>query len=137
MILHLGVIEQPYTDDPSVTTGDVAEILEANYGVMGAFVEMHEQDIADALTDSMQGALENLMAGASQSANPFGTAESAIVDQFKGFLEREEMNGRPGVPTKAALDGVNHRLKIEKGSPRPSFIDTSLYEDSMVAWIET
>ena len=56
---------------------------------------------------------------------------------FNVFLEGEEMAGLSvdGVPTLAALEGKNSRLKIERGERRPSFIDGGLFKSSFVAWI--
>jgi hypothetical protein len=42
--LHLGVIDVPYPEEKA-TTGEVAEILEAHYGVMRVFVEEYEDSI--------------------------------------------------------------------------------------------
>ena len=44
VILHLGVIDVPYATE-GTTTGDVAEILEAKYDVMGNFDALHHADI--------------------------------------------------------------------------------------------
>lgn len=148
MRLHLGVIEMPYADvtDSHATTGDVAEILEAKYHIMQLFFDRHEQEIANALAESMSGAIENLLLGAPASNNPFGSAENTIRSLFVTFLDNEELAGIKGVPTKAALDGVNSRLKNPKGGHvkprkkigkrRPSFIDTGLYRTAFMAWME-
>lgn len=136
--LNLGVNDIPYVDEgEGKTTGEVAEILEGKYHIMETFSEMHEEGIADALADSMAGALENIMAGAPADVNPFGEGESKIEATFKTFLDMRELDGAiDGVPTRAAMRGVNHRLKIKKGEPRPSFIDTGLYQSSFKAWVE-
>jgi hypothetical protein len=78
------------------------------------------------------------MQGAPASLNPLGTATSAIEAQFKNYLDHEDIvqTGAPGVPTEAALKGVNHRLKSKKGTRRPSFVDTGLYESSFKVWSE-
>lgn len=163
LTLHLGVIELPYVEAPTPqtrlpkarkgkqrprkppvakaggqTTGDVADILERKYHVMETFYEVHEEEIADDFAQAMAGALEDLLVGAPPSAQPYAAAESALQARFKTFLESKEMDelAVDGVPTKASLRGVNHRLKIKRGGPRPSFIDTGLYESSFVAWIE-
>jgi hypothetical protein len=50
-----------------------------------------------------------------------------------------ESMGLRGVPTKAALKGINHRLRhpYRKSNPRrPSFVDTGLYVASFRAWME-
>lgn len=140
MKLHLGVIDLPYpADAEGLTTGDVAEILEDKYHPMEVFFELHGQEIADALANGMEGALESLLMGAPPQAIARAAegALSGVQAQFKTFLSSREMEGLgiPGVPTKAALDGVNHRLKKRKGAPRPSFIDTGLYQSSFRAWM--
>jgi hypothetical protein len=139
--LHLGVYDVPYSDEhgKGKTTGDVAEILEDKYGVMDAFAFAHLPDIAKELEDSIAGSLETLMMGGRPDPNPFAKAESAITAMFKNFLATSAIEhlGIEGVPTLAALNGVNHRLKhpYAKGnSRRPSFIDTGLYSANFTAW---
>lgn len=148
MILHLGVVDLPYSGAPSKrgrksgtqTTGDVAGWLEARYHVMETFYELHKDDIAADLEDGLAGALENILTGAAPfTNNPFGSAENKIDERFRKFIDDREMEtiGYPGVPTKAAQRGVNHRLKrpYQKRASRPSFQDTTLYEDSQRTWI--
>ena len=122
------------------TTGDVAEILEAKYHVIRNFVELHPEVIEPMLEASVRGAIENLMLGASTSNDPFGAATAKIETAFQKFIDTREMEGigYPGVPTKAALKGINHRLlhPYAKANPRrPSFRDTGLYADSFIAWV--
>lgn len=138
MILHLGVVDVPYVDEGGKTTGDIAEILEAKYHVMGIFYEQHKEDIARALEVSVQGALENLLLGSPIGSNSLGSAESEIKHLFSRFLESKEMDtlGYPGVPTQASLKGVSHRFKRKRGPVRPSFIDTGLYETNFAAWVD-
>lgn len=160
--LNLGVIEQPYADPAppapkrvakprkgrktrgrkapqARSTGDVAQILEAKYGIMEAFFTLHEPEIVGDLADAMAGAIENLVMGAPPTSEPWAGAASKIQGRFKEFIDTEEMAGLSGVPTKAALAGVSHRRKhpYARGNPRrASFVDTGLYEDSFVAWAE-
>ena len=64
MILHLGVLDVSYSDASGggeTTTGDVAEILEKNYGVMETFYELRKEKIADFLADSMAQSIEMLV----------------------------------------------------------------------------
>jgi hypothetical protein len=165
VILHLGVVDVPYahyehkekvpqakkgkankpikpkSDAATKTTGDVAEILEAKYGIMDNFMFAHQPDVASALEDSIAGALESLIMGAPVGPNPFASAETEITSMFKNFLATSaiEHMGVEGVPTQAALDGVNHRLKhpYAKGNPRrPSFIDTGMYQSHFTCWVE-
>ncbi|CAB3741089.1 hypothetical protein LMG22037_06453 [Paraburkholderia phenoliruptrix] len=153
--LHLGVIDLPYVERAETgkgkkkpkksaatkTTGEVAEILEEKYGVLDTFAFARLPDIAKALEDSIAGQLETMMMGGNPSGNPFGGAESSITTMMKNFVSLQEIEhmGIEGVPTKAALNGVNHRLKhpYAKANPRrPSFIDTSLYWSTLIAWFD-
>lgn len=152
-LLNLGVVDIPYSQAPGaahrytranakkgVTTGDVAEWLEDKYHVMEVFAETHNEDLAHDLEESLAGALEDLLVGAPAGADAFGSATSKIEDRFKQFLSLKEMDalGYPGVPTQASLRGVSHRFKrpYAKRPPRPSFIDTGLYQSSAKAWVE-
>ena len=138
--LHLGVIDLPYANAGSATTGDVAEILEAKYHVMEIFWQLHGQEVADAICNSMVGAFESrVLHGAPAGLDFYGTAMGVAKQLFSRFLESKEMDalGYPGVPTKAALTGVSHRFKKKRGAPgRPSFVDTGLFESSFRAWME-
>ena len=139
MKLHLGVADVPYTNDRSgITTGDVAEILEAKYHPMEIFSEIHGDDIADAVANGMAGEIENLIIGAPASPNPFQGGETVIDEMFKDFLANKEMDGLgyPGVPTMAAIKGINHRMKGKRTPGRPSFIDTGLYQASFKSWVD-
>lgn len=158
-ILHLGVIDIPYVDKEKpaarrkrlkagkppapdeLTTGDVAEILEDKYHVMEVFYEVHKDDVAKDLEESVAGALETIMMGGPSDIDPFGGATSKIDERFTDFLTNREMEklGYEGVPTQAALEGVNHRLKhpyAKKNKRRPSFIDTGLYQASFKSEVE-
>lgn len=158
MILHLGVVDMPYAYEQqqlgkngqvlkrkkkkllSTTTGDVAEFLEAKYHVMEIFFEENQQEIASALEEGMAGAIESLVMGAPATLDPFGAGTSAIETRFKNFLLTGQIEkvGYPGIPTQAALMGVNHRMARphQRRARRPSFIDTGLYESSFKAWVD-
>ena len=124
---------------PLPSTGDVAQILEAKYEIMATFAEAYMPEIGEALAQSVAGAITALVGGASPDQNPFGQAESEIQQGFAVFLDQQEMDGRAGVPTKAALRGVNHSLlhPYARRAPRPSFVDTGIYRSHFRAWIET
>lgn len=137
MKLHLGVIEFPYgqEDGEAKTTGDVAESLEARYAILQKFFDRYEKNIATLMESSVAGALENIMAGAPMPSDPFAEAMGEVHNLFVQFLEKEELNGEPGVPTRRAMLGISSRFKNKKGDPRASFVDTGLYEASMRAWV--
>lgn len=122
------------------TTGDVAEILESKYHVMRAFADLYQPEIIDALEDSLKGAIESMAMGAPASLNPAGKALSSIEQEFRKAIDDQMFDGLiPGVPAKAAIRGVNHRLAhpYRRSNPeRPTFRDTGLYQASFRAWIE-
>ncbi len=141
--LHFGVLEQPYRARgkrvTAITTGDVAEILETKYGVMAAFYRVHGRGVAGAMEQGLAGSLEALLMG--RRVDPFGRAMQKIETQFKDFILSKEAErvGIPGTPTKAALKGVNHRLKhpyAKRNQRRPSFRDTGMYVGSFRAWTD-
>jgi hypothetical protein len=143
LTLHLGVVVQNYRTPGksagAMTTGDVAEILEAKYAVMAAFARVHEKDILDALGESLHGSLESLLMG--QRTDPFGAGTQKIDQAFRDFINSREVEsvGIAGVPTMAALMGVNHRLKhpYAKSNPRrPSFRDSGTYVSSFRSWMD-
>ena len=161
MKLVLGVSDIPYVERPkvqrigmprkgqrpraarglsTVTTGDVAEWLEQRYSVMQAFADLYEPEIAAALTDAVEGSIESIQQGAPASHNVLGSALGTIEEDFRQMLDRRVLDGIvPGVPTKAAEQGVNHRLRrpnARSNGSRPSFIDTGLYQANFHAWIE-
>jgi hypothetical protein len=131
-----------------VTTGDVAEWLEAKYHIFEIFYMTHVDDIvAPAIDDSLQGAIESIMLGAPPTNNPFGTATSKIADGLKQFIATGEMEtlGYPGVPTQAARDraagrrrGARFKTAAATGASKAavSFVDSGLYEGSITAWVD-
>jgi hypothetical protein len=140
--LILGVNDIPYDDADGKTTGDVAEILEEEYGIMQYFYDKNSEDIADNMANAMTGALEDLLSGKPMGKPPLQQACSDIESRFRKFLDNQEMDGKPGVPTMASIEGISHRLKnkkingkkikqkvkIKDRPGRPSFIDTGLYQ---------
>jgi hypothetical protein len=155
IILSLGVIEQQYDDRPiapkakikpgkkakrkkgaSVSTGDVAEWLEDKYHVMEIFAQVKSAEIEAAIEASLEKhMLTLLMGGEALGANALVEAQGDIEKEFRYFIDSDGMNGLyKGVPTQAALDGINHRLANPRtGNPRPSFLDTGLYQASFRA----
>ncbi|MEJ0017531.1 MAG: hypothetical protein WDN25_13390 [Acetobacteraceae bacterium] len=137
-----GKANTPHNAAPNTTTtGDVAEILEAKYHVMEVFYEDVGADaVAKAIEHSVADAIESLAMGAPADIDPHAGAMSEIETAFKLFLSQKEIEavGIPGVPTKAALLGVSHRFAHPhaKRAPRPSFIDTGLYQANFKAWVD-
>lgn len=152
MKLNLGVVDFPYATPPAteknpdkvdpahVSTGDVAVWLENRYHIMESFFHYHEEGIAKAVTESYEGAFENIIMGAPRPENMLAQAEQFIEVKFREFLSlgQIELMGIPGVPTTAAMRGVSHRFKNKRNpqGARPSFIDTGLYESAFKAWFE-
>ena len=122
----------------SITTAEVATILEAKYHLFTVFYELNQGRIADMFADAAAGALENVLLGAPSSLSLTADAEQEIEKRFKQAISAREYDKIiPGVPTQAALKGVNHRLKrpYAKDNPeRPSFRDTGLLQASFKAW---
>lgn len=142
LTLHLGVTVLPYRSRSAkasaMTTADVAEILEAKYGLFTGFWRVKQEDVAADLEVSLGGAMESLMMG--RAVDPWGSATQAINQRFRDFINSKEAEriGLPGVPTKAALKGVNHRLKRPyrgRNARRPSFRDTGMLVSSFVSWV--
>lgn len=157
--LHLGVIDIPYAYErektskrgkllkkklkvsSSITTGEVADILEEKYHLMELFFEAHREQIEERLHESLAGALESVAMGAPPDMNAFAAGEQGVAELFKQFItsgEAERM-GIPGTPTEAALKGVSHRKAhpyAKANARRPSFYDTGMYADHFTAWVD-
>lgn len=151
MKLHLGVLDVPYGDGKA-TTGEVAQILEDKYHIMEVFLEETGDQINKFFEASAKAAVEDLMSGKAPveasyigggSATNFaltGEATQEIETAFRIFLDQQKLDGVvPGVPTAAALAGVNHRFAhpyAKSNSERVSFVDTGLYEAAFRAWTD-
>ena len=121
------------------TTVMVATWLEDKYGVMGHFYDAHKDQITGELVESLEGALENVFAGAPMTDNPFADGTQEIGKMFRVFLMTAEIEqmGVDGVPTQAAIERRSLRFKDKLSDhQRPSFVDTSTYESSFVSWVE-
>lgn len=132
MLVHLGVLDVAY--DAGETTGRVAQILEDNYGVMRVFAELHEQEIADALTKQMMGMLADAKRGAPL---PYGDIMFPKIDEeFRRYLDAGEWEATSGQPTQAAIGGKSKRKIAGKyADARKSFVDTGLYQNSFRTWV--
>ncbi|EPT5086699.1 hypothetical protein ACVUCS_003644 [Salmonella enterica subsp. enterica] len=137
MKVCLGVVDMPYDyGDTSKTTFEVAEALEDRYQLFSHFFDIHRDTIIREVGETVAYALINhIRYGAPMTSNE---QLADTMEAFNIFLERREMEGLSidGVPTQAALDGVNSRLKIGRGERRSSFIDGGLFKSSFIAWID-
>jgi hypothetical protein len=147
MKLNFGVIDVPYTEENSETTGEVAQKLEDVYGIMETFSRIHEDFITISLEVDIIKSLENTMKGINSNVG-FNESCSRIEKMFRTALDQKEFNyTHRGIPTQAAKDGVSHRFKyknrkraskqrVRDKPDRPSFIDTGLYQISFKAWVD-
>jgi hypothetical protein len=154
--LHLGVIDVPEIEGTTYTVG---QDLEKRYGLFSMFYNAHQQDIADLIVKDAAIGMEMIEKGMSVSVNSvFAVSGETITDKMHNFLTSQEIErvagryGEEGIPTKAALEGINTRTasgkapkrvrkgqkfqKVVTGVRRPSFIDTGIFERSLKGWIE-
>lgn len=162
--LRLGVENVAYSDPDvkgATTTAKVAEILEAEYHVMGVFAELYGREIADVISKTIADNLDALMHGEAVSQVPLEGAMQKIQQDFRSYLDADEWQKTTGQAIAAAQNGVSHRFKNamntrsmrvgggkngkgstivprsgEQRGPRPAFIDTGLYQSSMRAEIK-
>lgn len=138
MKVCLGVVEMVYDygDNPGATTSEVAQALEDNYQIFTHFWEEHKSGIVNEVGEALAYSIINHI----QHGAPLASSDQLgdTMRNFHLFLEREEMAGLSvdGVPTQAAIQGKNSRLKKEYGARRPSFIDGGLFKTSFIAWID-
>jgi len=120
----------------SKTVGQVAEELEKKYHIVETFFNLEE----DFIVDNFEGAYANAMVqGIGGGSWDPAWDPSKLDNRFRRSLSSKRFDGLiRGVPTKAAQKGVSHLRMDPYGSraPRPSFIDTSLYQRSFKAWTE-
>lgn len=142
MRLVLGVLDVSYAEangDGTTSTGDVAELLEKNYGVMRTFYELNEEQISAMLAESVADSINAVVNGAPPAASVSYAGEQKIEAAFRTFIYGNEMqkimDRVGGVVSQAAQKGVTKRKKT-RGAPRPAFVDTGLYVESFRAWID-
>ena len=121
------------------TTVMVATWLEDKYGVMGHFYDAYKDQITGELVESLEGALEDMFAGAPPARDPFADGTAEIGKMFKTFLMTAEIEsmGVEGVPTQAAIERRSLRFKDKiSDHARPSFVNTGIYEAAFTSWVE-
>ena len=156
MKLHLGVIEVPEIEGTTYTMG---QDLEKRYGLFSMFYNANQQEIADLIAKDAVIGLEMAEKGMPISVKSvFAVSGETITDKMHNFLTSQEVErvagkyGEEGIPTKAALEGINTRTangkapkrvrkgqkfkKVVTGVRRPSFIDTGIFERSLKGWIK-
>jgi hypothetical protein len=152
--LHLGQLEQPYGRAGAQTTYDIGVILEAKYGLYSTFADLRGPQIANAIENSLQGALETMFLQRRPNFDrirqgAFKSAEGDIETLFRDAIDQKIYDGViKGVPTQAALSGVRHswsrpykktgkrRGKVQYGAARASFFDTGLQSANFRAWVD-
>jgi len=122
------------------TTHQVSEELETRYGILEYFFRANEDFIVGIIEEAMYEDIETIMG---QKVPPTGGISVEETDKiearFRRALSNKEFDNRlRGVPTKTAQAGVSHLYKhpYVKRPPRPSFIDTGLYQKTFRAWVE-
>jgi hypothetical protein len=118
------------------TSGQVAEEIEKKYGVVEVFYSLEEDFVIKNFEESYGNSLDLGMWGQSWDVvwDP-----SALEGKFRRSLSQRRFDGMiKGVPTKAAQGGVSHlrRKPFDQRAPRPSFINTGLYQRSFRVWTE-
>ena len=133
MKLHLGVDEVPYAEGQQ-NTGEVAEILEAKFGVMQKFADQNIDEIAVMIENGLAGSLESILAGAPPEFNVFGQAMADIESRFQDYIDREEH----GIQTKSKQSpksGARKKRQYRKASDKVTFVDSGLYRGNFKAWV--
>lgn len=126
-----------------VDTFMVATWLEREYKLMRVFYELHEDKIQALAVEAVENRIIDLTLGAPSESTEhlFDELAEQVTTMLKRWISEggPEQAGIKGVPTQAALAGVNHRLKhpYAKGNPpRMSFIDSGLFEACLKAWVD-
>jgi hypothetical protein len=109
-----------------MTTGQVADILEARYGITEFFIEHHAEEF---VKDILEGHAENLarpVSGLGSRTDHLNKALKRGEELFREMLDNKELDGyRAGVPTLAS-----------QRDARSSFVDTGLYRDAFRIEVE-
>jgi hypothetical protein len=159
IVLHMGFLNTPYTKPnmaapmaavkaykakvrrgftKTMTAEDVGNILESNYGILDVFKEVYNEEITNIVSETFENFIVETLTEVRKPTSArmvkyMAPKTREIEKMFRGFLDKEEMNGMAeGVPTKAALTGGSRRRKRSG----PSFIDTGIYRASFRAWAD-
>jgi hypothetical protein len=123
------------------TTKEVAADLEARYSIVETFWEMEEDTFIEVLEDAFADNIEEVMQmGQIPKTGGISDKETDKIEKkFMQSLQSRRFDGViPGVPTTAAQRGVSHLYKqpYARRAPRPSFINTGMYQRSFRVWVE-
>jgi hypothetical protein len=122
------------------TTVSVANDLEKRYHILDKFQEMYEDQITDIVIDSYADGIEAMFNGQKPGlVDSVNKKAGDIEKMFRDSLTNKEYDGKlSNVPTVAAQRGVSHLFAhpYARRAPRPSFIDTGMYQASFTAWAE-
>lgn len=144
MKIALGVLDVPYNRPESyravgrrraprrirrratITTGQLAEILEEDYGINAFFLEAHGEEVIGGILEGHALNLARPKTGTGSRTDHLKRALRHGEEVFRTMLNDREMDGhRPNVPTKIAdIQG------------RASFVDTGLFRDSFRIEVE-
>jgi hypothetical protein len=132
--IALGVVEIPYTEGGK-STGDIAEILEGKFDVMGIFAEKHSENIADMVAQGFADSIDNIFAGAPENFDIYAGAMAKIENQFIEYIDSEEH----AIPTKAkaiGAAGARKKRQYRKTGNKITFVDSGMYRNSFRAWVK-
>lgn len=122
------------------TTLQVAKELEDKYGIVETFADMNHDYFTGLFEDIFLDQFEEVVAMKKPSKTGITNKQTDKIEaKFRESLSKQKYDGViPGVPTLASLRGVSHLRQhpYAKSAPRPSFIDTGMYQRSFRAWIE-
>jgi hypothetical protein len=122
------------------TTVDVAEELEAKYGIVQKFYEMDGSDMLDDIIhDATEVAIESILSGKPAIINLPKVKLKEVEEKFRYNLSNRKYDGViGGVPTKASLLGISHLRQDPYAAKdsRPSFVDTGMYKESFRVKVE-
>jgi hypothetical protein len=123
------------------TTSEVAADLEARYKIVETFWEMEEDNFVEVIEEAFADDIEDVMQmGQVPKTGGISDRETDKIEKkFMQNLQSHKYDGViSGVPTTAAQRGVSHLYQkpYAKRAPRPSFIDTGMYQRSFRAWVE-
>ena len=141
LVIKFGVWDMPYSDKEDNTVFTAAKALQKKYKIFYHFKEMEKQLISD----EVGLAVLDLYSGKAQDVYL-----PEVAAKFRDYIDERKFDGLPGVPTKAAKRGINHRKKNVRGKwkkhafgkafirnpERPSFLDTGLFQNAVDAVVE-